>query len=364
MAQDVRTKSTISEYPWKNDSTRHSLHRLCSRICSFPPSLVRYFILKYSSPNDVVCDPFSGKGTLPLEALIQGRIGIGNDVSPEAFVLTKAKVSKIKIKDLFKFLNGLEVQMGFLKSTKGTGWKVRTFYSNYTLKQILEIRTLLQESKGKYANFVSALILDILHGSSKNSLSLSCSHSYSMSPNYVKKYAKEHQLKKPKRDVIECLRNNAMERLADGIPKKKGMAINCDSRKLKLNDDSVDLIVTSPPYFAVQTYAYDNWLRHWFLGYDYKEVNKSLVNTNSEKRYGEFMEDSFKEMFRILKKDKKCFVIIGDVKKKTKEGDIIINTANFLAKRARKVVLMLITFLLMKFLKRRKCSILLYVQQE
>ena len=29
---------------------------------------------------------------------------------------------------------------------------------------------------------------------------------------------------------------------------------------------SIDLIITSPPYYGMRTYIPDQWLRHWFLG--------------------------------------------------------------------------------------------------
>jgi tRNA G10 N-methylase Trm11 len=162
-----------------------------------------------------------------------------------------------------------------------------------------------------------------------------------MSPNYVKNYAKEHNLIKPKRDVIECIKKKSEDVLRDDIPKLTGKAFSDDSRKLSLISNSVDLIVTSPPYFAVQTYAYDNWLRLWFLGYDYKDIHKTQVNTNSEEKYGEFMYKSLKEMFRVLKNNKKCFIIVGDVKKTYSNAGVkitkVINTAEFISKYAKEV---------------------------
>ena len=42
--------------------------------------------------GDVVLDPFSGRGTTPLQACAEGRIGVGNDLNPFAHLLTAAKV--------------------------------------------------------------------------------------------------------------------------------------------------------------------------------------------------------------------------------------------------------------------------------
>ena len=47
---------------------------------------------RYSRRGDVVLDPFSGRGTTPLQACAEGRIGVGNDLNPFAHLLTAAKV--------------------------------------------------------------------------------------------------------------------------------------------------------------------------------------------------------------------------------------------------------------------------------
>src|SRR5215210_6033280 len=70
----------------------HSLHPMCSYLASFPAALSHAFIARYSRPGDVVLDPFSGRGTAPLQAVAEGRIGVGNDLNPFAHLLTAAKV--------------------------------------------------------------------------------------------------------------------------------------------------------------------------------------------------------------------------------------------------------------------------------
>ncbi len=65
---------------------------MCSYLASFPAALAHAFIARYSRPGDVVLDPFSGRGTTPLQACAEGRIGVGNDLNPFAHLLTAAKV--------------------------------------------------------------------------------------------------------------------------------------------------------------------------------------------------------------------------------------------------------------------------------
>src|SRR6188508_2296064 len=82
------------EPEWKDQPRLwgHSLHPMCSYLASFPAALAHAFIARYSRPGDVVLDPFSGRGTAPLQAVAEGRIGVGNDLNPLAQVLTAAKL--------------------------------------------------------------------------------------------------------------------------------------------------------------------------------------------------------------------------------------------------------------------------------
>src|SRR5215210_6303378 len=77
----------------------HSLHPMCSYLASFPAALTHAFVERYSRPGDVVFDPFSGRGTAPLEAVVEGRIGVGNDLNPFAHLLTAAKVEPPTLAD-------------------------------------------------------------------------------------------------------------------------------------------------------------------------------------------------------------------------------------------------------------------------
>ncbi len=330
---------TTCLHTWKENKTiTNPLHKLCSRIGSFPPALPRYFIHKYSKKGDVFLDSFSGKGTAPLEAAIFGMKSIGNDISPEAFIITNAKLNPISLDAFNNKLDELKYKMGFMKSTKGTGNKVRVFFHPYTLKQILEMRQLLENDKSKEANFIKATMLGILHGSSAYSLSVNCSHSYTMSPNYVKKYAEAHNLKRPKRNVIECLKAKAKTLLENNTLNFEGTALNTDARNLPLKDASVDLSLFSPPYLNVQTYAYDNWLRLWFLGYDYKEVSKKIMQSSSLDTYKQFMDETLKEIYRLLKTNGRCFIIVGDVTRKSSNGKKqTINIAKHLKNQAEKI---------------------------
>src|SRR6266550_6193801 len=49
-----------------------------------PYNVVRDYILRYSQPRDRVLDPFGGSGVTAIEAFLENRIGIQNDINPLA----------------------------------------------------------------------------------------------------------------------------------------------------------------------------------------------------------------------------------------------------------------------------------------
>jgi len=317
---------------WKNKPKGwgHSLHKLCSRTGCFSPAFARYFVWKYSKPLDKILDPFSGKGTVPLESCVTGRVGIGNDIAPEAYILTQAKVRPLPLKKVKSYLVFLKNKISNIDVSITEADQVSVYFHKDTFKQILALKEFLIDRNSDEDIFIKALMCGIIHGSSNVSLSVPCSHSFSMSPEYVKKYANRHGLIRPKRDIIECLEKKAENVLSDPLPKIKGKAYCEDARKLPLNDESIDLIITSPPYFDRQTYAWDNWLRLWFLGYDYREVRKKLIQTSSISKYTIFMKDCIAEMYRVLKNNSVCVIVVGDVNlrgKKIKTAELLVEPA-------------------------------------
>ncbi len=75
----------------------HNFHAFPAK---FPPQLPRKFILALTSVGDVVLDPMTGSGTTLLEAFLLGRRGIGFDIDPLALLLTKTKTATLDLQQL------------------------------------------------------------------------------------------------------------------------------------------------------------------------------------------------------------------------------------------------------------------------
>jgi DNA modification methylase len=61
-----------------------------------PYNVVRQYILHYSKPGDVVLDPFGGSGVTAIEAFLENRKGIQNDINPLANFIAESIVDLAK----------------------------------------------------------------------------------------------------------------------------------------------------------------------------------------------------------------------------------------------------------------------------
>jgi tRNA G10 N-methylase Trm11 len=87
--------------------------------------------------------------------------------------------------------------------------------------------------------------------------------------------------------------------------------------KIKLENNSVDAVITSPPYSFAIDYVKNDQAQLEFLGYDMKELKSKMIGLagkNKEERllkYFDTMASVCKEIHRVLKNDKIFVMIIG-----------------------------------------------------
>ena len=290
----------------------------------------------------MVLDPFCGKGTIPLEACLSRRLGLGVDVSPEAASAARAAIRAPTLREVENHIVTSARRVHAIQDAvelDSVPRDVGQFFHPETLREILAWRKTLEGQRSDAAHCVRGLLLGILHGKGRTFLSLRCSHAYSMSPKYVRRYVKDHRLRAEYRNVGQCLLRRARDVLADGPVPIRGRVWEADATDLPMPDGIADLVITSPPYFSVHRYARENWLRLWFLGYeDYREIQRRLIQTADVGRYRRAMQLAFLEMHRVLKDGARAIILVGDVPHRRKNREVqMLPTATFLAEEAENI---------------------------
>lgn len=307
----------------------HSLHYVVPYQASFPPQLPEYFIGRYSKEGDKILDPFCGRGTAILEANLLKRIGIGVDASPLAIQIAKAKLHNVTYEQIERRLKDID----FSEEKIGGYEQFKDIYHKKTYSQLLNIREQLEDNP--IDNLIKAIILGRLHGHSPAFFSVLTFNVISIRPDAIRKQNLKFGTKLEPRDIVPRILKKAKTILRDPIPEQpESKVLIGDSRKLPVESNSMDMIITSPPFLATINYIDDNWLRFWFLGYAGKkldELREKIIQTANINEYKGFMKASMIEMYRVLKPGKYCIIEVGDVSHKSKKlnlDDVILELSN------------------------------------
>jgi site-specific DNA-methyltransferase (adenine-specific) len=318
---------------------------MCSYHGMFPAKVAHYFIARYSRPGDLVLDPFSGRGTTALQARIDGRRALCNDLSPLAYVLSRAKVDPPSWESVNAFVDELErACRSARRRQQDVSDDIRMLYHDNTLRQLCFVRErLLSRSVADWTReelMVAGSLSGIMHGAWRRDdtsqyLSISMPNTFSMSPAYVKKYIEENGLNKLDQDVFQCLRNKLARLYLDDVSGIAGEAFHYDASELLngggIESGSIDLVLTSPPYLRVVNYGTSNWIRLWLLGIEEvgrergegrKRLDEALDHQHTYNSYCDFMLRILLGIERVLKADGVAVVVIGDVKDPDKDQAI------------------------------------------
>ena len=255
---------------------RHRFHALCPYFAMFPEQFALKWIKELTYKDDIILDPFCGRGTTPFQALLMGRRAIAGDINPVAYCVTAAKTRAPALSTLkrrIRELEGAYVEHDWISNAQEQPEFFRHAYTMRTLAQILYLRESLTWRHTRTDAMVAALILGALHGETEKSpsyLSAQMPRTISTKPAYSIRFWKEHNLSPPDRDAFTLLHRQATFRYASDPPEGRAQVELSDFRDLRrlktLPEGSVDCVVTSPPYLNVTNFEEDQWLRLWFLG--------------------------------------------------------------------------------------------------
>lgn len=330
---------------------RHRFHSLCPYFAMFPETFVEKWVSRLTKENQVVLDPFCGRGTTPFQALLMGRQAIASDVNPVAYCVTKAKTNAPSATALRRRITVLESgfkPINWEKARRQLGEFFQYAYSRSTLRQILYLRSMLKWDTSNIDCMVAALILGSLHGESEKSgsyLSNQMPRTISTKPAYSVKYWKTHGFKAPDRDVFELLRNRVTFRYASHPPDGTGTVLRTDMRELPrlVHDTSMPIkcVITSPPYLDVTNFEEDQWLRLWFLGGaphpTYGVVSKDDRHGNAG-QYWNLISDMWRVLGRVLMKKSDVVIRIGGKNFNSEEMGKQLRASSVFSKRKVELV--------------------------
>jgi hypothetical protein len=315
------------------------LHEMSPYIGKVRPSLARQLVNDYSQPSHWVWDPFCGSGTIPLEARLLGRHVVASDVNPYACALTRAKLhAPLSEATWISQLAALAIIAKTMakKSDDRTPDWVRAFFHEDTLS---ETKTLFAESLRRRLYFITGCLLGILHHQRPGFLSYPASHLVPYLRNNLfpqDQYPEAYEYRDP------ILRLNAKIRRVLAVPPPP-----CTTRYRILQksvvdrylpSESIDAIITSPPYMNALDYARDNRLRLWFLGIeDFRAIKQREIGKIST--FASDIAITLQIMADVLKPGGSCVIVLGDVTRGNRSYDVPAMILNLINSNAKALVL-------------------------
>jgi len=301
----------ISEFWTSKQRQASSIQEVSYRAC-FKPQLPHFFIELLTNENDIVYDPFSGRGTTVIEAGLMGRNVISNDINPLSQILTEPRFFVPTLPELEKRLAEIRV-----REKAKADIDLSMFYHTTTEAEIVSLRKYLKERRDSgeedaLDKWIRMVATNRLTGHSKGFFSV-----YTLPPNQAvspqsqveinKKLRQKPEYRDTRRLILgktrDLLRNLAAKQVSNlKRAGQKAMFLTCDSRQTKnIRSKSVNLTVTSPPFLDIVDYHQDNWLRCWFNSIDDEEVSKKITMSKTLEGWSGIMLDVFRELFRITR---------------------------------------------------------------
>ncbi|MCL4318690.1 MAG: hypothetical protein M1596_02165 [Firmicutes bacterium] len=328
---------------------RHGLHAFAAK---FPPQLPAWFIEGLTESGDVVLDPFLGSGTTVVEAIRLHRRAMGIDIDPLAVLMSRVKTFPLDSNRVLDYGTAIldharsnlchperllqRVAMRFVEE------KDRQFVDYWFLPStVLELEALMEGIEAvdepDYRQFLLVVFSSIIVTKS-GGVSMARDLAHSRPHKVATKVPKSAIDSFHKRILKLASTLTALDSPYEPVIQQG------DIRQLDVVENSVDLIVTSPPYANAIDYVRANKFSLVWMGRPLRELavlRSNYIGSESDKlfewnmfpdrvrsilsaldvkdhhkagllaRYFADMRQAMKGMYRALKPGKSAFIVVG-----------------------------------------------------
>jgi len=321
----------------------HCYHRYPAK---FIPQLASKLIRENSAFGNTVLDPFMGSGTTLVESKLLGRPCVGLDINPTAYLIAKAKTTVIEPNHLRSTIEKVvqaikeKVPDNYV-SMQNYPERLTYWFSQDTISKLEAIYNIISSLDEDTRPFFECAL--------SNTLKL-----VSYWDNRSIKPIKNKSKKIPNvyRTFIRHLQKMYLGNNNFWLLLQQSNTINTpiqcvlgDARNLPIENEKIDLVVTSPPYVTSYEYADIHQLsalffsqiadikdfRKNFIGSSYNknkqnvhlfsnianEIIVELMKNNPQKAYSvkqyfADMYECFKELSRVIRLGGKCCIVVGN----------------------------------------------------
>lgn len=296
----------------------HSIHPYPAK---FVPQIPRALIEKLSHPGALVLDPFCGSGTTLLEAMLLGRRALGSDLNGLAVMIARAKTAILTTDSqryLAEFVRRVEAfaDLPSLRPTMGDAphFKNRDhWFSEESVRDLTQIRNAIAGVPDQVLReYLSVCFSAIVVKSSRQE---NDTNWRAIDRKYATGDAHRFFAKRARDNLARSRELGALVGQASSA-----VVTETDARKLWIPAESVDLIVTSPPYANSYDYYLYHKLRLFWLGIDHYPIQADELGSRNKhsdlslplESFVAPMIEIFSALAASLRKGAAMAVVVGD----------------------------------------------------
>jgi hypothetical protein len=321
-------KFTYKDIPYSKRNWGNPLHSLCSYQGKLKPAIAHFLVKTMTNSGDRILDPFSGAGTIPLEACLQGRFGDGVDINPLAHANTLAKVTFPSHEEVYDFRNRLsnyldhhlvtESELAQVQLDNING-RLQDYFHPDTFAEIVTARKFFStiDQHTPASAFVASCLLHILHGNRPYALSRRSHGLTPFSPTGPYNY-------KPLLSHLDAKMHRVI-RAQIPSTSVKGSAYLCSVFDFTA-DELYDAIITSPPFLNSTRFYIANWMRLWFCGWeeiDFKSTRRFDFLEEMQAKSMSIYKKVFTKFSTLLRPGGLCVLHLGVVRKRDMARELI-----------------------------------------
>ncbi|MBS1759150.1 MAG: DNA adenine methylase [Bacteroidetes bacterium] len=319
----IATQTKETQFSFSGEDTSYLTHSLHPYPAKFPPQLPKKILEDYAFKGQTVLDPFCGSGTTLVEARIFGANAIGVDVNGLSVLLSQVKSTPLteqQFSIVEDFISKIEKEISKWKSEKRPKIKIKEiegqehwFQQNVSEEITFLLNEISKQKDNDIQNFLKIVLSSIIVRVSNQD---SDTRFAAIEKNINNGYTLETFCKRAKEY------NSRMAEFSELVHDKTELHLhNADSRNLNfIPDNSVDIVITSPPYAnTYDYYLYHKFRKRW-LDLDVKFAQYNEIGSRREysslkekkEKWNEDLIKCFAEMQRVLKPNHFAFIVIGD----------------------------------------------------
>lgn len=323
-------------FDFKGSDTMYLTHSLHPYPAKFPPQLPNTILSKFGKQKQVVLDPFCGSGTTLVEARLLGFNAIGVDVNGLSSLLSKVKATPLSLEEL-------RITKHFISKIENEDVQWSRNRPRIEVKQIEGLEHWFQYNVAEELTDLLNLISEVESENVRDFLKIVVSSiivKVSNQESDTRFAAKQKDIKN--NFVFRQFISRGMEyiervaRFSEQVDRNCFLRLlNADSRNLSmLEDNSIDIIITSPPYANTYDYYLYHQFRKRWLDIDVKFARNNEIGSRREysslkkpaEKWTADLKLCFAEMYRLIKKNGLVFIVIGDsvIKKQLIKIDEVI----------------------------------------